>query len=84
VRIGVGSEARVGAAEVVGDLVDRAALIDEQGCAGVAEVVGAKVGDAGVLERGDPDPAAPVLTPLQPPSLSPKTSWKGLGRPTAA
>ncbi|HEX5174680.1 MAG TPA: hypothetical protein VFV91_11120 [Gaiellaceae bacterium] len=47
--------------EVLGDLVQRAALVEEERGAGVAEVVAAEVGDAGALERGDPDAAAPVL-----------------------
>jgi len=48
-------------AEVLGDLVQRAALVEEQGRAGVTEVVAAEVGDAGALERGDPDAPPPVL-----------------------
>jgi hypothetical protein len=48
-------------AEVFGDLVQCAALVEEQGRAGVAEVVAAEVRDAGELERGNPDSAAPVL-----------------------
>jgi hypothetical protein len=46
---------------VLGDLVERAAFVEEQCGAGVAEVVAAEVGDAGALECGDPDAASPVL-----------------------
>jgi hypothetical protein len=48
-------------AEVLGHLVERAAFVEKQCCAGVAEVVAAEVGDAGPLERGHPDASAPVL-----------------------
>jgi hypothetical protein len=37
VRVGAGREARVGVAEVLGDLVQRAALVEQQRCAGVAQ-----------------------------------------------
>src|SRR5262249_10381714 len=36
-------------------------LVEEQRRAGVAEVVAAEVGEAGFLERGDPDASPPVL-----------------------
>jgi hypothetical protein len=58
VCVGAGSEARIGVAEVLGDLVECAALVQEQGGAGVAQV-GSR--DAGALERGDPDAPSPVL-----------------------
>ncbi|HEX3686911.1 MAG TPA: hypothetical protein VHU60_04945 [Gaiellaceae bacterium] len=48
-------------AEVLGDFVERASLVEEQGRAGVAEVVAAEVRDARALERGDPDAPPPVL-----------------------
>jgi len=48
-------------AEVLGDLVECAALVEEERGAGVAEVVAAEVGDGGALERGDPDAPSPVL-----------------------
>jgi tetratricopeptide (TPR) repeat protein len=54
-------EAGVAVAKVLGDLVQRAAFVDEQRGAGVAEVVAPEVGDAGALESGDPDAAAPVV-----------------------
>jgi hypothetical protein len=53
-------------AEVLCDLVERAALVEERGRAGMAEVVAAEVWDAGALERGDPDAALPVLPPQVP------------------
>lgn len=48
--------------EVLGDLVQRASLVQEQRRAGVAEVVAAEVGEPGALERRDPDASTPVLT----------------------
>jgi hypothetical protein len=48
-------------AEVLGHLVQRPALVQEQRRAGVAQVVAAEVRDAGALERGDPDAAPPVV-----------------------
>src|SRR5204862_33190 len=62
VGVGARGEARVGVAEVLGDLVERAAFVEEQGGAGVAQVVAAEVGNAGALECRDPDPPPPVLT----------------------
>lgn len=61
VCVGACGEAGVAVAKVLGDLVQRAAFVDEQRGAGVAEVVAAEVGDAGALESGDPDAAAPVV-----------------------
>jgi hypothetical protein len=52
----------VAVAEVFGHFVQRAAFVEKQRCAGVAEVVAAEVRDAGALERGDPDAAAPVVS----------------------
>jgi NADPH-dependent 2,4-dienoyl-CoA reductase/sulfur reductase-like enzyme len=43
VCVGAGGEAGVGVAEVLGDLGERAAFVEEQRGAGVAEVVAAKV-----------------------------------------
>jgi hypothetical protein len=56
-------------AEVFRDLVERAPFVEEQRRARVPEVVAAEVGDAGALERGDPDAAAPVV-PAQVPALA--------------
>ena len=47
--------------EVLCDLVERAALVEEQGGAGVAKVVAAEVHNTRALERGDPDTPPPVL-----------------------
>jgi hypothetical protein len=49
-------------AEVLGDLVQRAALVEEQRGARVAEVVAAEVSDACAFERGDPDATTPVVS----------------------
>ena len=62
VCVGARGEAGVAVAEVFGDFVQRAALVEQQRGAGVAEVVAAEVGDAGALERGDPDAPAPVVS----------------------
>lgn len=43
---------------LLGDLVERATLVKEQG---VARIVAPEVGDAGSLERRDPDAPTPVL-----------------------
>jgi hypothetical protein len=48
-------------AEVLGHLVERAALVEEQRGAGVAEVVAAEIGHASALEGRDPDAPPPVL-----------------------
>ena len=61
VCVGARREAGVGVTEVLGDLVQRAAFVEEQRGAGVAEVIAAEVRNAGTLERGDPDAAAPVV-----------------------
>jgi hypothetical protein len=53
-------------AEVLGHLVQRAALVEKQCRARVAEVVATEVGDAGLLECRDPDAAAPVLAAEMP------------------
>jgi hypothetical protein len=62
VRVGAGGEAGIGVAEVLGDLVERPAFVEEQRRAGVAKVVAAEVGNTGALERRDPDSATPVMT----------------------
>jgi hypothetical protein len=62
VRIGARGEAWVGVTEVLGDLVQGAALAEQQRRAGVAEVVGPEVREARAVERRDPDAAAPVLS----------------------
>src|ERR1043166_7320067 len=56
-----GGEAGVGVAEVLGHFVERPPFVEKQGRAGVAKVVTPEVGDAGTLERRDPDAAAPVV-----------------------
>ena len=52
--VGAGGEARVGVAEVLRDFVQRAALVEEQGRTGMAEVVAAEVGNVRALERRVP------------------------------
>ncbi|HKG11295.1 MAG TPA: hypothetical protein VKB07_12050 [Gaiellaceae bacterium] len=47
--------------EVLGDLVQRAAFVEEQRGAGVTQVVAAEVGHSGALECRNPDPPPPVL-----------------------
>ena len=59
--VGACGEAGVAVTKVFGDLIQRAALVEEQRGARVSEVVAAEVGDAGALESGDPDAAAPVV-----------------------
>jgi hypothetical protein len=51
VRVGAGGEAGVGVAEVLRDLVQRAALVEQQRGAGVAEVVEADRRQAGLLQE---------------------------------
>ena len=61
VRVGAGGKAGIGVAEMLGYLVQRPPLVEQQRRAGVAQVVAAEVGDAGPLERRNPDSSPPVL-----------------------
>jgi hypothetical protein len=58
-RVRAGGEAGISVAEVLGELVERTTLVEEQGGAGVAEVVAPEVGEGGPLERWYPDAPAP-------------------------
>src|SRR5262249_10330186 len=61
VGVGARGEAGVGVPEVLGNLVERAALVEQQRRAGVAKVVATEVRHAGAPERRGPDTPAPVL-----------------------
>jgi hypothetical protein len=64
VGVDAGGEAGVRVAEMLGDVVQRAPLVEEQRGAGVAEVLTAQVGDVNAPERRNPRAPPPVLSVL--------------------
>ena len=52
-RLNAGGEARVGVTEVLGHLVECAALVDQEGREGVTQIVRAEVANSGGLKRVD-------------------------------